>query len=142
MATKADFDEHEWEAIQRGLTGAGLLVSLSDRDFTDSFGEARALATYVADQHQHSGSPLVRDIAEVHRSGFSFRTSPEKLESETLDALRSASQAIAAKAPDEVEAYRDLVLGTAQHVADAKGGGSSDAESAAIAKIRDALGVA
>jgi hypothetical protein len=102
MATRADFDEHEWEAIQKGLTGAGMLVSLADRDFTDSFGE--------------------------------------ELESQTIEALRSATQSIGAKAPDEVEAYRDLVLGGAQHVADAKGGGTSDAERAAIEKISAALG--
>src|SRR5262245_42807923 len=34
MATKADFTEDEWKALQRGVTGAGMLVSVSDTDFT------------------------------------------------------------------------------------------------------------
>jgi hypothetical protein len=140
MATKADFDEQEWETIQKGVTGAGVLVSLSDRDFTDSFGEAGALAKYLGKQRTESPSTLVRDVAAVHSSGFGFRTSFQELESETLEALRSAVATLSAKAPDEVDAYRQLVLGAAQLVADAKGGGTSDAERAAIEKITEALG--
>ena len=36
MAGKADFTEGEWEALQKGVTGAGMLVSVAHRDFTDS----------------------------------------------------------------------------------------------------------
>ena len=36
MATKADFTEDEWKAMQKGVTGAGMLVAVGDRDFTDS----------------------------------------------------------------------------------------------------------
>ena len=43
MATKADFSETEWQAMQRGITGAGMLVSVADQDFTDSFGESSAI---------------------------------------------------------------------------------------------------
>ncbi len=124
--------------MQKGLTGAGMLVSLADRDFTDSFGEARALAKYLADQRTASSSTLVRDLAAVHGSGFGLRTSPQELESGTLDALRAASATLAAKAPDEAPAYRELVLGVAQHVAEAKGG-VKEPEAAAIEKIGEAL---
>jgi hypothetical protein len=142
MATKADFDEHEWETLQRGVTGAGMLVSLSDRDFTDSFGEAGALAKYLGRQRTESPSTLVRDVAAIHSSGFGFRTSPEKLESETLEAVRAAAATLSAKAPDELGAYRELVLGVANAVAEAKGGGTSNAERAAIEKISSALAAA
>jgi hypothetical protein len=141
MATKTDFTEEEWDAMQRGVTGAGMYVSLADRDFTDSFGEANALAKYLGVQHQQSESMLVRDLAGTHRSGFGFRTSPSELESGTLTALRSASAIVAAKAPDESDAYRQLVLGVAEHVAEAKGG-KTPAEDAAIAKISEALSAA
>ena len=139
MATKADFDEQEWEAIQRGVTGAGMLVSLSDRDFTDSFGEAKALAKYVGDQRNTSESALIRDIAAVHGSGFGFGTNPQELEEGTTGALRAAAAAIAAKAPDEAGAYRDLFMGAANAVAEAKGGGVSEQERAAMDKIAAAL---
>lgn len=139
MATKADFDEQEWEAIQKGVTGAGMLVSLSDRDFTDSFGEAKAMAQNLGEQRGQSGSALIRDIATVRHSGFGFRTSPQELEAETVEALRAAMTALQAKAPDEVGAYRDLVIGLAHAVAEAKGGGTSDEERAAIEKITAAV---
>jgi hypothetical protein len=138
MATKSDFTEDEWETLQKGVTGAGILVSVSDRDFTDSFGEARALAKHLGAQRD-SPSTLVRDLVGVHSSGFGFRTSPEELESQTLEALRSAITTLQAKAPDEVDAYRQLVLGVAEDVAEAKGG-VKDIESAAIEKISAALG--
>jgi hypothetical protein len=139
MTTKADFDEQEWDAIQKSVTGAGMLASLSDRDFTDSFGEASAMAKYLGKQRSESPSALVRDIAGVHKSGFGLRTSPEELETATVTAIGTARTALGAKAPEEVGAYRELVLGVAQAVAEAKGGGVSDQERAAIEKVRAAL---
>jgi len=139
MATKADFTEEEWKAMQRGVTGAGMLVSVGDRDFTDSFGEASALAKYLAGQHQQNESELLRAVAGAHGSGFGLFTSPQKMEAETFEALRTATAALAAKAPEEADGYRELVLGTADHVANAKGG-VQPGETAAIDKIKQALG--
>ncbi len=48
MAGKADFTEDEWKDLQQGVTGAGMLVSAAHRDFTDSFGEASAVAKQLA----------------------------------------------------------------------------------------------
>ena len=44
MTTKTEFTQEEWEALQKGLTGAGFLMAVSDRSFFDSFKEAGALA--------------------------------------------------------------------------------------------------
>jgi hypothetical protein len=139
MATKADFTEDEWKTLQKGVTGAGLLVSVSDRDFTDTFGEAGALAKYLGEQRQSSDSALIRDLASVHGSGFGLTASAEKVEGETLDSLRSAISTLQAKAPDEVDAYRQVVLGVADHVANAKGG-LAPSEEAALGKIKEAVG--
>ena len=138
MATKADFTEDEWKAMQKGVTGAGMLVSVSERDFTDSFGEATAIAKYLANQHETSESALVRDLANVRRTGFGLTDSPQEVEAETLEALRSALGTLGAKATDEVGAYKRLVLGRAEHTADAKGGVGPQ-ETAAIEKLRQAL---
>src|SRR3954454_22194073 len=142
MATKADFSEEEFETMQRGVSGAGMFVSLADRDFTDSFGEAKALAKYLGSQRTEAQSTLVRDIAAVHSSKFGFGTSPTELEDGALGAIRTAVATLGEKASDEVDAYRELVVGVAEHVAEAKGGGTSEAEASAIAKIREALGSA
>jgi len=141
MATKADFTEEEWRTMQRGVTGAGALVSISDPDFTDSFGEASALAKYLAEQQQAGASALIRDLAHAHGTGFGFTTSREKAETETLDSLRSAVTTLQAKAPDELAAYQGLVIGVAEHVATAKTG-VKPSEADEITKIKEAVGAA
>ena len=140
MATKADFSEDEWKAMQKGVTGAGMLVSVSDRDFTDSFGEASALAKYLGRQRESGASELMRGLAHAKGTGFGLTDSPQEVETETVDALRSSVATLAAKAPDELGAYRELVLGTATSVAEAKGG-VTEVEAATIARLEEALGV-
>ena len=141
MATKADFTEDEWKTMQKGVTGAGMLVSVGDRDFTDSFGEAGALAKYLGEQREKSESELVRELASVRGTGFGLTDSQQEVEAETLAALRSATATLAAKAPDEAGAYRQLVLDVAEAVAEAKGG-VKPGETAAIEAIKGALGPA
>jgi hypothetical protein len=139
MATKADFSEDEWKTMQKGVTGAGMLVSVSDRDFTDSFGEASAVAKYLGSERESGASDLIRELAHAKGTGFGFTDSPQEVETETLAALRSSVATLAAKAPDEVAAYREVVLGIAASVAEAKGG-VADVEAATIAKLEEALG--
>ena len=138
MATKADFTEDEWHALQKGVTGAGMLVSVSDADFTDSFGEASALAKFLAEQRRTNEIELVREIAAVHGGGFGLTASREKVETETMAALRTAVATLSAKAPDDVAAYRQLVLALAQAVAGAKGG-VTETETKVIESVREAL---
>ena len=140
MATTADFSEDEWKTMQKGITGAGALVSVSDRDFTDTFGEASALAKYLARQRESGASDLIRELAHAKGTGFGLTDSPQEVEMETLAALRSSVATLAAKASDEVDGYRELVLGIGAFVAEAKGG-VTDVEAATIAKLEEALGV-
>ena len=137
MAQKSDFTEQEWEQLRKGATGAGLLVSASDRSFFDSFKEAGSLAKHLAGGRSGS-SELIRELAGERGTGFGARSSLQEIESETLDALRSAVTTLEAKAPDEVEAYRTYVLEVAEAVGKAAGGGEV-AEAEAVEKIRSAL---
>jgi hypothetical protein len=137
MATKSDFTEQEWEQLRKGATGAGLLVSVSDRSFFDSFKEAGSLAKHLAAGRSEE-SELVRELAGQRGSGFGVRTSPEEIEAETVEALRGAVSTLQAKAPDEVEAYRSFVLEVAEAVGKAAGGGEA-AEATTVEKIRAAL---
>jgi hypothetical protein len=137
MATKSDFTEQEWDQLRKGATGAGFLVSVSDRSFLDGFKEAGSLAKHLAGGRAGS-SELVRELAGERGMGFGVRSSPQEIESETLEALRSAVSTLEAKAPDEVEAYKSFVLAVAEAVGKAAGGGD-EAEAAAVEKIRSAL---
>jgi hypothetical protein len=140
MASKTDFTEDEWKELQQGVTGAGLLVSTAHRDFTDSFGEAKAVAQQLA-AHRDSESELVRELSGTHGTGFGLVASPKEVVEGTMSALGASVALLAQKAPDELEAYRALVLDVANAVAEAKGG-VKDEESAAIERIRGAVGTA
>jgi tellurite resistance protein len=138
MAGKADFTEDEWKALQQGVTGAGMLVSTAHRDFTDSFGEASTVVKQLA-AHREDESQLVRELSETRGTGFGVFSSPKEVGQGTTNALSAAAAALREKAPDELEAYRHLVLDVATAVAEAKGG-MQDEEKAAIDSITAALG--
>jgi hypothetical protein len=119
--------------------GAGLLVSVSDRGFFDTFKEAGALAKHVARARENTSSELIRELAEGRGTGFGLRSSPDEVEGETLEALRASVKTLEAKAPEEVDAYRRFVIQVAESVASAaEGGGPGEGE--ALAKIKSALG--
>ena len=138
MAQKADFTEQEWEALQKGVVGSGLLVSLSDRSFFDTFKEAGALSKHLAEAKTKSSSELIREVAAVHGTGFGLSSSPDKVESETVAALQTAKTTLQSKAPEELDAYKQLVVDVAESVSKAAGGGDTE-EAAAIEKINAAL---
>jgi len=138
MAGKADFTEDEWKDLQQGVTGAGLLVSTAHRDFTDSFGEASAVAKQLA-AHRESDSQLVRELSGTRGTGFGVVASPKEVVEETVNALRASVTTLGEKAPDELESYRGLVLDVATAVAEAKGGVKHE-ETSVIEKITAALG--
>ena len=138
MAGKGDFTEQEWGALQKGVTGAGLLVSVSDKGFFDTFKEAGALARHLSEAREGHDSELVRELSHIKGSGFGLTDKPEEVEKETLETLQSAVSTLKAKAPDEVDAYRSFVLGVAESVA-AAAKGVAAGETQAIEKIRAAL---
>jgi len=78
-------------------------------------------------------------VAQTHGTGFGITSSREKVAAETMRSLKAAVGLLGTKAPDDVEAYRQLVLGTAEAVAEAKGG-VSEAEAGAVEQIKEALG--
>jgi len=137
MAGKSDFTSEEWDALQRGVTGAGLLVSTAHRGFTESFGEAKAIASDLG-KHRDSPSELVRELSSQHGTGFGAVASPKEVAG-VVDALAGAVATLTQKAPDEVEPYRALVLDVANAAAEAKGGVAPE-EAAAIEQIKAALG--
>ena len=134
-----EFTDTEIETLRKGATGAGLLVAASDRGFFDTFKEASALAKHIAAARESSESPLIRKVAEGRGTGFGVTDSPQEIETETTEALRTGTHLLEQKAPEELEAYRSFVLDLAQSVASAAGGGE-EKEAAAVEKVRAALG--
>jgi hypothetical protein len=139
LTAKTDFTEQEWETLEKGVTGAGFWMAISDRGFFDTFKEANALAKHLREAHEKASSDFVRELAATRETGFGWRSSPEEIEQQTTQALQSAVQTLESKAPDELDAYRQLVLEIAESVGKAAAGGES-AESATLEKIRAAVG--
>jgi hypothetical protein len=139
MATRADFTDEEWKALQAGPTGAGMYVATADPGFFDNFSEANALAKHLQDAHEHAESVLIRDIASGHERPFGMTASPAEIEQATMSAIQQATTVLEAKAPDELPAYRALVLEVAQSVA-AAAKGVSPKENAALEKLKAAVG--
>lgn len=125
--------------MQEGITGAGMFVALVDRGFFDSFKEANALAHHLREAHEHNDSTLVRELAAGHDRPFGMTASPEEVEQTTTAALEQAVAALEAKSPEDLPAYRQLVLEVAESVAEAAKG-TSPQENDALDRIRAALG--
>jgi hypothetical protein len=138
MAAKADFSEQEWDALQKGVTGAGMLVSLADRGFFDSFKEVGALTKHLTEAQQNSTNPLIKEVAQVRGTGFGLVASPQEIETETIQSLTASMNLLKAKSPDDAQAYRDFVLNVAKSVGAAVKG-TTASETDAIAKIEGAL---
>ena len=139
MATRADFTDEEWKAMQEGITGAGMYVAIIDRGFFDSFKEASALAHHLRDAQAHSDSVLIRDLATSHDKPFGVTASPEEIEQSTVGTLKQAVAILEAKSPEDLPAYRQLVTEVAESVAEAAKGVSPQ-ENQALDHIRAALG--
>jgi hypothetical protein len=139
MATRTDFTDEEWKAMQEGITGAGLFVALVDRGFFDSFKEANALAHHLRDAHEHNDSVLIRDLATGHERPFGMSSSPDEVEQSTVATIKQAVALLEAKSPEDLPAYRQLVLEVAQSVAEAAKGVSPE-ENQALDHVRAALG--
>ncbi len=139
MATRTDFTDEEWKAMQTGISGAGMLVAVSDARFFDTFKEASALAKHISAAHTQNADPLVREIADIHHNPFGITTSRNDVEQGTVEALHAAVAALQAKAPDDLPAYKQLVLDVAGSVAEAASG-VKPGETTAIATIQAALG--
>ena len=138
MATKADFTDEEWTALQAGPTGAGMYVATVDRGFFDNFSEANALAKHLRAAHEQADSALIRDLATGKERPFGLSASPAEVEQSTMAAIAAGLAALEAKSPEDVPAYKQLVLGVAESVAEAAKGVSAQ-ENAALEKIKAAL---
>src|SRR5690348_3127797 len=139
MATRADFTDEEWKTMQEGIAGAGMFVAIVDRGFFDSSKEANALAHHLRDAHEHNDSVLIRDLATGHEKPFGMTASPQEIEQSTVSTLQQAVSLLEAKSPEDLPAYRQLVLDVAQSVAEAAKGVSPQ-ENQALDSIRAALG--
>jgi hypothetical protein len=122
-----------------------MIVSTAERG--GSFREAFAMAKAFTEARKEHGDSALLDEIVSHKPEMDHTRShsAEELKEHGLQRIRDAIALLEQKAtPEEVGDYRRFVTSLAQRVAGAKSEGGdkpvSDAESAAIAEIAQALG--
>jgi hypothetical protein len=145
MTGRAAFTDEEWETVLEGPTSAGVIVATAERGGT--FRETFAMAKAFADARgEHGDSELLDEIVSTRPKVDRTKARSEvELRATRLQQVRDAVALLEMKAtPEELDEYRRFVLAVADRVAGAKeergDAPVSDAESAAITEIRDALG--
>ena len=144
MTGSADFTAEEWDVVREGPTSAGMIVSTAQRGGT--FREVFAMAkAYAEARKEHGDSALLDElVSSKPEMDHTKSHSPEELKEHGLQRIREAITLVEQKASvEEVGDYRLFVVSLANRVAGAKKEGDesiSEAESAAIAEITQALG--
>lgn len=145
MTKSADFAPDEWNVVREGPTSAGLIVSTAQRGGT--FREIFAMAkVYAEARAEHGDSELLDELVAAKPDVDRTKShSPAELKEHGLQRIREAVALVEAKGTtEELGAYRNFVISLCERVAGAKSEGGeeiSDAESAAIAEVKGALGV-
>jgi hypothetical protein len=151
MTTKEDFNAVEWQHVVEAPALAGLIVVASQRGGTVRESVAMAKA-YIAAEQKHSGHPVLGDIVatapEVSAREFG---SVEELRTQGLQRIGDAVALLEGKlTAEELDAYKQFTVTVATAAAEAdKSGGFlgiggervTDVERAALAQIREALGL-
>jgi predicted house-cleaning noncanonical NTP pyrophosphatase (MazG superfamily) len=144
MTGSADFTAEQWDIVREGPTSAGMIVSTAQRG--GSFREVFAMAkAYTEARREHGDSELLDEIVSHKPEMDKTKAhSAEELKEHGLRRIREAVALVEQKASaEELADYRRFVVSLSQRVAGAKSEGETDvseAESAAIAEITQALG--
>lgn len=141
MATKADFTGAEWQVLQWAVADTMTYLSMADPGFWDTSKEANGAAKYIAETKTSSECALVRELAGDARTRHDQAVShdPANVAGETIGRVGLAVSILSNKAPADLDAFKDFIIGVAKATAEAaKGTGPNEA--AAIAKLEAALG--
>jgi hypothetical protein len=130
MTTKADFTDEEWARLERSPIVAGMAISLADPGGPiEAFKEMSASLKTVLEAARAGGKgelvdSVAKDVAEKarHRQNpvRDFKPRGALAGQEILEELGAVNRLVSEKAtPEEAEAFREWLLGTAQRVAEA-----------------------
>jgi hypothetical protein len=129
----AELTDHERATLKRAAFGVVYLVSSADPGFLSMVRESVAASGAFT-----TARGLARDVLTSGGLPNLPRKDPGRAEAEVLPALTESVAILRAKAPGEVDNYRDAVLAAAQRAAEATHGVNAS-EAAVLAKVRAAL---
>lgn len=142
MATKDDFSPDEWEAISDGPVYAGMMTITASKGGT--FRETFSMSKAWAEARQRQGESELLDAIVAEKPKLEEKPgSAIELHNAGIQMLQQAVQAIMAKSPDDLNAYRSFVTGLAERVAEAHeehGEKISSGERSVLDEIAETLG--
>jgi len=163
MANKQNFTPEEWTKVLESMMLAGMAVSAADPNglwgtLKEAFASKSAIAASkfdpgsnelvkaaIADLETTEGRSAIQEALRKHVAS----AKPTEIVQRSLDNLRVVSAILDAKAPGDAAAFKALLRGISQKVAEASVEGGflgiggvqvSDAEKATLADIAKALG--
>jgi len=129
-----DYTDEERATLRDGGFGAMMLVSQADPGFFAMFSESMAGAKALA-----AAPAELRDLFKGSGMPSMPKGGAAEVESTVLGRLQQAVAILQAKAPQDVQAYRDVIVAACDQVAQASGGVKAS-ETAMIAKVKAAVG--
>ena len=141
MATRADFTDDEWRALQLAVGDTMAWLTMADPGFWEMFKEAKGAAKFISSVKLTSESFLVRQLADEMKMkrDKALSANPTDMASEVIARVVDAAAIVADKAPDDLPAFKEFILGVAKATAEAAEG-VGPTEASAIAKLEAALG--
>jgi hypothetical protein len=130
-----EYSDQERQTLRTAAFGAVFLVSQADPGLFDVVKESFAGSKAFA-----SAPPELRDLLKSGGIPKVPSGSPGEIESGVLAALQSSTSILQSKGQPELDGFRSAVSAAVDQVAAAAGGGPSEAEMAAITKVKAALG--
>ena len=140
MTGKTDFSDEEWKQVLEAPTSAGMLVATAQRGGT--FRETMSMAKAYTEARKSAGASQLLDeiVSSRPETNTKFGEGPEQSRERWLEDLREGAALVEQKASsDEVEGYKQFIVGLAQRVAEAAKD-VSDEERRAIDEIAQTLG--
>ena len=153
MGIKDSFAVEEWEGLVSLPYAVSMAIVLAAPSLLGTFGETKALITEPAKLAASSSSDLVGILsAEVQSRGRElideqmdlFKNDQNGYRSKTIEAGRSAANALTKVSATEAVAYKKWVLGIGEKVAEAakeQGVAVSEPERALLNEVSAALGL-
>jgi hypothetical protein len=133
MATTT-YTDQERQTIRTAAFGAVYIVSSAEPGFFDMVKES------FAGSKAFANSPELRDVLRGGGMPKLPKGSPQDIEQGVLSALNESQQILQSKGPDELSGFRSALSDALDRVANAAGGGTSAKETAAVAKVKTAIG--
>jgi hypothetical protein len=132
--TTATYTDQERQTLRTAAFGAVYIVSSAEPGLLDMVKES------FAGSKGFANSPELRDILRSGGMPQMPKGSPQEIEQGVLSALTESRQILQSKGPDELRGFRSALSEVLDQVANAAGGGTSARETAAIGKVKAAIG--